>query len=84
MNHDQFKQSWHQIQGHLQKHWGKLTEDDLLQIDGNLDKFIGVAEKRYGERKGDVSKWADLWYARWTGSYGEYYAAWKPAVGSSF
>ncbi|MBI3809839.1 MAG: CsbD family protein [Nitrospirae bacterium] len=84
MNHEQFKQSWGQLKGHLKKHWGKLTEDDLQQIEGDLDKFSGAIEKRYGEMKGEVSKWADLWYARWSGSYVEYYAKWKPAVGSSF
>ena len=84
MNTEQFKQSWGQLEGHLQKHWAKLTDDDLRQIEGDLDKFNGAIEKRYGEMKGEGSRWADLWYARWTGSYVEYYAKWKPAVGSSF
>ena len=84
MNHEQFKQSWGQLEGHLKKHWEKLTDDDLLQIEGDLDKFNGAIETRYGEMKEEVSRWADLWYARWTGSYVAYYAKWKPAVGSSF
>jgi len=84
MNHEQFKQSWDQLEGHLKKHWEKLTDADLLQIDGNFDKFNGAIDTRYGEMKGEVSKWADLWYARWIGSYTEYYAEWKPAVGSRF
>ena len=84
MNQEQFKASWDQFEGHLKKHWGKLTDDDLLQIEGDLDKFNGVIEKHYGEIKGEVSKWADLWYARWIGSYIEYYAEWKPLVGSRF
>ena len=84
MNKEQFKASWGQLEGHLKKHWGKLTADDLLQIEGDLDKFNGAIDQRYGEMKGEVSKWADLWYARWIGSYGEYYAEWKPAVGSRF
>lgn len=83
MNNEQFKQSWSQLQGYLQKRWKKLTNDDLLQIEGDLDKFNGAIETRYGEMKGEVSRWADLWYARWTGSYVEYYAKWKPAVGAS-
>ena len=84
MNKEQFKTSWVQLEGHLKKHWAKLTADDLLQIEGDLDKFHRTIEARYGEMKGDVNKWADLWYARWIGSYGEYYAEWKPAVGSRF
>lgn len=72
MNHEQFKQSWYQLEGHVRKHWGKFTDDDLLQIEGDLDKFNGANEKRYGEMKGEVSKWADRWYARWIGWYEGY------------
>jgi uncharacterized protein YjbJ (UPF0337 family) len=84
MNHEQFKVSWEQLEGHLQKHWGELTNDDLLKIGGNLDSFNTAIERRYGTKSEDVNKWTDLWYARWIGSYTEYYAKWKPAVGSRF
>ncbi len=46
MNTEQFKQSWGQLEGHLKKHWGKLTDDDLLQIEGDLDKFDGATLRR--------------------------------------
>lgn len=84
MNTEQFKQSWEQLEGHLHKHWEKLTDDDLQQIGGDLEKFNSAIEKRYGAAKEEVRRWADLWYARWIGSYTAYYADWKPAVGSRF
>ena len=86
MNKEQFKASWEvgPLEEHFKKHWEKLTEDDLVQIHGDLDKFTSAVEKRYGEMKEEVMRWADLWYARWIGSYNEYYADWKPAVGSRF
>ena len=84
MNTEQFKASWEQLEGHLKKHWEKFTEEDLLQIEGDLAKFNSTIEKRYGDMKQEVSKWSDLWYARWIGSYIYYYAEWKPAVGSRF
>jgi uncharacterized protein YjbJ (UPF0337 family) len=77
MNQEQFKQSWCQLEGHLKKHWGKLTKDDLARIDGDLETFNSAIEQRYGEMKGEVSKWADRWYARWTGWYEGYEEA-KP------
>ncbi len=46
MNTEQFKQSWGQLEGHLKKHWEKLTDDDLLKIEGDLDQFNGAIEKR--------------------------------------
>lgn len=78
MNQEQFTESWSQLKGHLGKQWDKLTDDDLLQIAGDQKKFHAVIEKRYGETREDVSKWADRWYAKWSGWYEGYVEA-KPA-----
>lgn len=77
MNQEQFKDSWGQLKGALQKQWGELTDDDLLQIAGDQDKFNGAIQQRYGEMKGEVGKWADRWYAKWSGWYEGYEEA-KP------
>jgi uncharacterized protein YjbJ (UPF0337 family) len=86
MNNEQFKASWEvgPLPEHLQKRWEKITDADLVHIDGDLDTFNGAIAKRYEEMKDEVRRWADLWYARWIGSYIDYYAEWKPAVGSRF
>jgi len=72
MNQEQFKGSWDQLKGALKKQWGNLTDDDLLQMEGDQDKFNGTIQKRYGDTKEEVSKWADRWYARWVGWYEGY------------
>lgn len=69
MNQEQFKGSWDHLKAALKKQWGTLTDDDLLQIEGDRNKFNGAIEKRYGEMKGEVTKWADRWYAKWSGWY---------------
>lgn len=51
MNKDILKGNWMQIRGQIKETWGKLTDDDLTQIDGNTDKLIGALEKRYGYSK---------------------------------
>jgi uncharacterized protein YjbJ (UPF0337 family) len=86
MNKEQFKASWEvgPLEEHFKKRWEKLTADDLLQVEGDLEKFYSAIEKRYSGMKEEITKWADLWYARWIGSYIDYYADWKPAVGSRF
>lgn len=63
MNTDQFKGRWNEFKGELKTKWGQLTDDDLLQIEGNYDKFVGAIQKRYGDRKDEVSQWADKWYS---------------------
>jgi uncharacterized protein YjbJ (UPF0337 family) len=72
MNQEQFTQSWGQLEGHLRKHWGKLTNEDHALINGDVRKFNGVIEQRYGVINGDVSKGVDRWYAKWAGWYEGY------------
>jgi uncharacterized protein YjbJ (UPF0337 family) len=62
MNTDTFKGQWKQFQGELKRQWGQFTDDDLMQIEGNYDKFVGKVQERYGEKKDDVVGWADRWY----------------------
>ena len=64
MDRDQFKGSWKQFKGELKKKWGQFTDDDLLEAEGDYDKFIGVVQKRYGDKKEEVSRWADEWYSQ--------------------
>lgn len=61
MNRDQFKGQWQQLKGELKKQWGRFTEDDLLQIEGDYDKFAGKIQERYGDKKDEVSRWVDQW-----------------------
>jgi uncharacterized protein YjbJ (UPF0337 family) len=62
MNREQFKGMWNQFKGELKKQWGKFTDDDLKQIEGDYDKFMGTMQRHYGDQKEEVSKWADQWF----------------------
>lgn len=64
MNTDQFKGKWVQFKGEVKKQWGKFTDDDLKQIEGDYDKFVGRIQERYGDKKEEVIRWADDWYGR--------------------
>ena len=43
MNQDVLKGKWMQLKGEVRTQWGKLTNDDLDQIEGNAEKLIGQA-----------------------------------------
>lgn len=64
MNREQFKEQWNHFKGELKKQWGKFTDDDLMLIEGDYDKFIGSLQERYGEQKEKVRGWADQWFDR--------------------
>ncbi|MDK2742780.1 MAG: CsbD family protein [Nitrospira sp. BO4] len=62
VNKDQFEGNWKQFKGDLKKQWGKLTDDDLLVIEGNYDKFEGRVQERYGDKREEVKRWTDEWF----------------------
>jgi uncharacterized protein YjbJ (UPF0337 family) len=62
MNKEQFKGSWQQFKGEVKKKWGQFTDDDLLEAEGDYDKFLGVVQKRFGDKQQEVERWAEDWY----------------------
>ena len=63
MTQEQFKENWDELRQPLKTRWGKLTEEDVSHIAGDLEKFNGAIHKRYGEMKEGVSIWVEQWYA---------------------
>ncbi len=59
MNKDQLQGKWHQMKGAVREQWGKLTNDDLDQIGGNLEKLVGVVQERYGYARERAEKEVD-------------------------
>jgi uncharacterized protein YjbJ (UPF0337 family) len=59
MNEDRLKGKWNQIKGELKKKWGKLTDDDLIYSEGQVEKTIGRIQERTGERKEEIQKFFD-------------------------
>lgn len=62
INADTFKGRWGQFKGELKRQWGQFTDDDLTQIEGNYEKFMGKVQERYGMQKDDIAGWADKWF----------------------
>jgi uncharacterized protein YjbJ (UPF0337 family) len=51
MNNDTFQGQWKQLRGAVKETFGRLTDDDLLQAEGNVDKMLGALQTRYGYTK---------------------------------
>lgn len=51
MNAEQLKGQWKQIKGEVQKQWGRLTDDDLTRIGGEMQKLVGKIQEKYGVAK---------------------------------
>jgi uncharacterized protein YjbJ (UPF0337 family) len=48
MNNNVFQGKWKQMRGQAKVWWGKLTDDDLEKVGGNIDKLTGVLQEKYG------------------------------------
>jgi len=51
MNTDILGGKWTELKGKVKETFGKLTDDDMLQIQGSGDRMIGVIQARYGYGK---------------------------------
>lgn len=59
MNKDIFEGKWTEIKGKLKQKWGKLTDDDITQINGSYEELAGRLQKTYGYQKDQVKKEID-------------------------
>ncbi|WP_288951903.1 CsbD family protein [uncultured Paracoccus sp.] len=59
MNRDILKGKWNQFKGTIKEKWGDLTDDDLLQIEGDADKLSGKLQEKYGWAKEDADRKVD-------------------------
>lgn len=61
MNDDIIKGKWNQIKGEAQKRWGKLTQDNIEEINGNRTKLLGLIQESYGVAKDEAEKQISDW-----------------------
>lgn len=61
---EKFKGSWSQTKGTVKEQWGKLTDDDLLAIEGRRDQLVGKIQTRYGISKEEAEAQVSTWEQR--------------------
>jgi uncharacterized protein YjbJ (UPF0337 family) len=61
MNEDTFKGQWAQMKGKIREQWGKLTDDDVDQVQGRSEQLVGKIQERYGIAKDEARRQFDLW-----------------------
>jgi uncharacterized protein YjbJ (UPF0337 family) len=61
VNDDTLKGQWTQLKGQVREQWGKLTNDDLDQIQGKTEQLVGRIQERYGLAKDEAKRQVDAW-----------------------
>jgi len=61
VDRDRIEGNWKQLTGKVKEQWGKLTDDDLVTIDGKREQLEGVLQERYGIAKDEAKQHIDDW-----------------------
>lgn len=48
MNWEQIEGKWKEMTGGIKEQWGKLTDDEIAQVNGKREKLSGLIQKKYG------------------------------------
>ncbi len=64
MNADILKGKWKELTGGLKQKWGKLTDDDITNIEGQEEKLLGILQKRYGYTRDQAEREYDEFMSR--------------------
>ncbi|MCW8908807.1 MAG: CsbD family protein [Sedimenticola sp.] len=56
MNRDSVEGSWKQFKGKVKAQWGKLTGNQLDEIEGKRDELSGKLQEGYGDAKEAVEE----------------------------
>ena len=64
MNWDRIQGSWKQFTGQVKEQWGKLTDDEIAELNGNREQLEGKIQERYGYAKDQAKKEVDDWLGR--------------------
>ncbi|KAB2792881.1 CsbD family protein [Brucella anthropi] len=64
MDWNRVEGNWKQFKGSVKEQWGKLTDDDLDQINGRREQLEGKIQERYGIEKDRVKSEVNDWYSR--------------------
>jgi uncharacterized protein YjbJ (UPF0337 family) len=55
---------WEQLKGRVRQQWGKLTDQDLAQLQGHVEELAGKIQPRYGLAKEEAERQAKEFRSR--------------------
>lgn len=62
---DQIQDLWKQQVGAAKTAWAKLTEDELLRLEGHRQKLAGLIQERYALSRAEADKQVARFFETW-------------------
>jgi len=47
---------WEQLKGKAKSLWGNLTDNELLEAEGDYDRLVGVVKEKTGKTREEIEK----------------------------
>ena len=70
MNKDILQSKRRELRGLVKDTWGKLTDDDLDRIEGQVERLVGLRQQRYGYAKEKAEEGYTRIVEQWIGKGG--------------
>lgn len=56
MEKHQAKGKWKQFTANIKQQWGKMTDDEISQAEGNFDELVARIQAKYGESREAIAE----------------------------
>lgn len=56
MQREQIMGRWNELKGKIKERWGELTDDEIMQAQGNIDQLVGRIQQKYGGSREDIRR----------------------------
>ena len=61
MDNMYLKSQWNQLKGKIREQWGRLTEDDVATIKGDVEQLVGQIQEKYSTDREKAKKEVNDW-----------------------
>lgn len=59
VNQQTLQGNWNELKGKLRSKWGQLTNDELQTFDGNVERLVGMIQRKTGEASGNIEHYLE-------------------------
>ncbi len=59
VNQQTLQGNWNELKGKLRNKWGQLTNDELQSFDGNVERLVGMIQRKTGEARGTIEHYLE-------------------------
>jgi len=56
LTREELQGSWTTLKGQIRERWGQITDDELQQVHGDAEQFLGLLQKKTGQSRQELEK----------------------------